>query len=191
MSPNSEGRTVSPGTASNSNTVTRAFAWESNRITPEAHTLSQPAGPLDGLILGTGFWAQFPAQIWDRVPCTSQKNGSEKVSPFRTQNETATQQAILSHVPEKVAKQILAVWPELPPPRAYAKRGGEAVRAPPLCPASISASQKLPKTTRNGQLQPAKIVHAFEPYRVPQNGAEIAANGNHQPENRSRTATQQ
>ena len=72
MSPNSEGRTVSPGTASNSNTVTRAFAWESNRITPEAHTLSQPAGPLDGLILGTGSWAQFPAQIWDRVPCTSQ-----------------------------------------------------------------------------------------------------------------------
>ena len=67
MSPNSEGRTVSPGTASNSNTVTRAFAWESNRITPKAHTLSQPAGPLDGLILRTGFWAQFPAQIWDRV----------------------------------------------------------------------------------------------------------------------------
>ena len=28
MSPNSEGRTVSPGTAFNSNTVTRAFAWE-------------------------------------------------------------------------------------------------------------------------------------------------------------------
>ena len=115
MSPNSEGRTVSPGTASNSNTVTRAFAWESNRTTPEAHTLSQPTGPLDGLIMGTGFGAQFPAQIWDRVPCASQKNGSEKESPFRTQNETATQQAILSHVPEKVAKQILAVWPELPP----------------------------------------------------------------------------
>ena len=57
MSPNSEGRTVSPGTASNSNTVTRAFAWESNRLTPGAHTLSQPAGPLDGLIWGTGFWA--------------------------------------------------------------------------------------------------------------------------------------
>ena len=52
--------------------MTRAFAWQSNRITPGAHTLSQPAGPLDGLILGTGFWAQFPAQIWDRVPCTSQ-----------------------------------------------------------------------------------------------------------------------
>ena len=105
MSPNNEGRTVSPGTASNSNTVTRAVAWESNRITPEAHTLSQPTGPLDGLILGTGFGAQFPAQIWDRVPCASQKNGSEKVSPLRTQNETAPQQAILSHVPEKVAKQ--------------------------------------------------------------------------------------
>ena len=171
--------------------MTRAFAWQSNRITPGAHNLSQPAGPLDGLILGTGFWAQFPAQIWDRVPCTSQKNGSEKVSPFRTQNETATQQAILSHVPEKVAKQILAVWPELPPREPMQSGGGEAVRAPPLCPASIPASQKMPKTTRNGQLQPTKIARAFEPYRVPQNGAEIAANGNHQPENRSRNVTQQ
>ena len=130
MSPNSEGRTVSPGTASNSNTVTRAFAWESNRTTPEAHTLSQPAGPLDGLILGTGFGAQFPAQIWDRVPCTSQKSGSEKESPFRTQNETATQQAILSHVPEKVAKQILAVWPELPP-REPMQSGGARPYEPP------------------------------------------------------------
>ena len=55
-------------------------------MTPKAHTLSQPVGPLDGLILGTGFGAQFPAQIWDPVPCTSQKNGSEKESPFRTQN---------------------------------------------------------------------------------------------------------
>ena len=93
--------------------------------------------------------------------------------------------------PEKAAKQTFAVWPELPPPRAYAKQWGEAVRAPPLCPASMSASQKMPKTTRNSQLQPAKIVHAFEPYRVPQNGAEITANGNHQPENRSRNVTQQ
>ena len=43
-------------------TVTRAFAWQSNQITPGAHTLSQPAGPLDGLIKGTGIWAQSPVQ---------------------------------------------------------------------------------------------------------------------------------
>ena len=130
LPPNIEGRTVSPGTASNSNTVTRAFAWQSNRISPGAHTLSQLAGPLDGLILGTGFWAQLPAQIWDRVPCTSPKNGSEKVSPFRTQNETTTQQAILSHVPEKVAKHILAVWPELSP-REPMQSGGARPYEPP------------------------------------------------------------
>ena len=93
--------------------------------------------------------------------------------------------------PEKAAKQTFAVWPELPRREPMQSGGGEAVRAPPLCPASISASPKMPKTTRNGQLQPAKIVRACEPYHVPQNGAEIAANGNHQPENRSRTATQQ
>ena len=77
------------------------------------------------------------------------------------------------------------------PLASLCKAGGRSRTSPPLCPASISASQKLPKTTRNGQLQPAKIIHAFEPYRVPQNGAEIAANGNHQPENRSRNVTQQ
>ena len=42
--------------------VTRAFAWQGVRITPGAHTLYQPAGPLGGLILRTRFWAQFPTQ---------------------------------------------------------------------------------------------------------------------------------
>ena len=157
----------------------------------KAHTLSQPAGPLDGLILGTGFWAQFPAQSWDRVPCTSQKNGSEKESPFRTQNDTATQQAILSHVPEKVAKQILAVWPELPPREPMQSGGARPYEPPRFVRRRYPHHKKTPKTTRNGQLQPAKIVRAFEPYHVPQNGAEIAASGNHQPENRSRNVTQQ
>ena len=43
-------------------TVTRAFAWQGVRITPGAHTLSQPAGPPDGLVLRTGVRAQSPAQ---------------------------------------------------------------------------------------------------------------------------------
>ena len=93
--------------------------------------------------------------------------------------------------PEKAAKQTFAVWPELPRREPMQSGGCKAVGAPPLCPASMSASQKMQKTTRNGQLQHAKMVCAFELYHVPQNDAEIAANGNHQPENRSRTATQQ
>ena len=121
-------------------------------MTPKAHTLSQPVGPLDGLILGTGFGAQFPAQIWDRVPCTSQKNGSEKVSPFRTQNETATQQAILSHVPEKVAKQILAVWPELPPPASLCKAGGRGRTSPP---ALSGVDIRITKNAENKPKRPA------------------------------------
>ena len=80
-----------------------------------------------------------------------------------TQNETAPLQAPLSHVPREGCKTNICRLARTAPPRAYAKRGGEAVRAPPLCPASISASQKTPKTTRHGQLQPAKIVHTFEP----------------------------
>ena len=91
----------------------------------------------------------------------------------------------------RLQNKYLPSGPNCPPREPMQSGGGEAVRAPPLCPASISASQKMPKTTRNGQLQPTKIVHAFEPYHVPQNGAEITANGNHEPENRSRTATQQ
>ena len=44
-------------------TVTRAFAWQGIRITPGAHTLSQPAGPPRGMISRTAFWAQNAARI--------------------------------------------------------------------------------------------------------------------------------
>ena len=49
-----------------------AFAWQGLRIMPGRCSLTQPAGPPGGTILRTGFWAQIPAQILDRVPCTSQ-----------------------------------------------------------------------------------------------------------------------
>jgi hypothetical protein len=58
------------------------------------------------------------------------KNGSEKGPPFRIQNETATLQAPLSHVPEKVAKQILPVWTQLSP-REPMQSGGARPYEPP------------------------------------------------------------
>ena len=38
--------------------------------------MTHPAGPPGGAILRTGFWAHIPAQISDRVPCTSGVQGT-------------------------------------------------------------------------------------------------------------------
>ena len=85
-------------------------------------------------------------------PTWRPKNGSEKGSPFRTKNETAALQALLSHLPEKVAKTNTCRLVRTAPPRAYAKRGGRGRTSPP---ALSGVDIRITKTAENNPKRPA------------------------------------
>ena len=84
-------------------------------------------------------------------PTWRPKNGSEKGPPFRTQNETAALQALLSHLPEKVAKTNTCRLVRTAPPRAYAKRGGRGRTSPP---ALSDVDIRMPKIADSNPKRP-------------------------------------
>ena len=45
-------------------------------------SLTQRAGPPGGAILRTRFWAQIPAHIWNRLPCTQQWGAGQSVPDY-------------------------------------------------------------------------------------------------------------
>ena len=45
-------------------------------------SLTQRAGPPGGTILRTRFWAQIPAHIWNRLPCTQQWGAGQSVPDY-------------------------------------------------------------------------------------------------------------